>query len=127
MISSPFNQEHLADIKHAAVEILHQESLYESLDFGEGLLVYQYHSTIQQFHALCRELDFFPDFDWLAETAIANRLIQHPEEVSQLGLDNLRKVLYIHYKNEAFNPGHLAFLIDEGHFQQLLDRLSKFS
>lgn len=127
MTPSAFNPEHLTDIKHAAAEILQQESLYEAIDYGEGLIVYQYHDSIQRFHALSRELDFYPEFDWLAETALADRLIKHPEEVQNLDLDNLRKVLYIHYKNEAFNPGHLAFLIDERHFQKLLDCLSRFN
>lgn len=114
-------------MKHAAAEILQQESLYQTFDYGEGLVVYQYHDAIQQFHALCRELDFFQEFDWLAETALADRLIRHPEEISLLDLDNLRKVLFIHYKNEAFYPGHLAFLIDEGHFQKLIGCLSNLS
>lgn len=127
MIPPTFNLEHLTDLKHAAAEILQQEHLYEASDYGDGLIVYQYHETIQQFNALCRELDFYPDFDWLAETVLADRLIQHPEEIDALGLDNLRKVMCIHYKNEAFYPGHLAYLIDEGHFQKLLNYLSGFN
>lgn len=127
MTPSPFNSEHLSDLKHVAAEILLLNEFYEAIDFGDGLVVYQYQELIQQFHALSRELDFYPDFDWLKETALADRLIRHPEEIQQLDLDSLRKVMCIHYKNEAFSPGHLAFLLDEGHFQKLLNCLSKFS
>lgn len=123
MIPTVFNPDHLNDLRHAAAEILKQDALYEAIDFGDGLIVYQYHDSLLTFHGLSREFDFYPEFDWLAETPFADRLIRHPEDVAQLDLDNLRKVLCIHYKNEAFYPGHLALLIDEGHYHLLLRRL----
>ncbi len=127
MIPAIFDPEHLSDIRHAAEEVLRQEVLFEAFDYGEGLIVYQYHDALQDFHALCRELDFFPEFDWLSETPLADRLLSHPEEVANLDLDNLRKAICIHYKNEAFYPGHLAHLLEEGHYQKLLKHLVDFN
>lgn len=86
---------------------------------------YIYSKEFYHFIAALYAKGFLLMFEWVTWASESNNYIEHPELIQAADLITLRKLLTTHFYLERFVNGHLARLIDNGHFVAILNRLSE--
>lgn len=109
-------------LRALAVNLGRESTWYTKLQLEE-LEVYQYHDLLYKMMDLMRSTDFIYDFDWMGFGKQADQLIDKPELLEKADLETMRKLFTAHSRNEALNDGHMADMIDKGHFQKAVARL----
>jgi len=102
--------------------LLDIDQWYEKQQYEE-LLVYRYHDAFYKMLELMRGIEFIYDFDWMAYGKTAESFISDEKKLAKADLESLRKLFTAHSRNEALIDGHMAEMIDSGHFYSLVARL----
>lgn len=95
---------------------------YEKQQFEE-LLVFRYDDDIYALLETMRGINFVYEFDWMAFGKKAEQLIADPDLLARADLETLRKLFTAHARNESLFDGHMASMIDSGHFQRAVYQL----
>lgn len=66
-------------------------------------------------------------FDWPEWKERARLYIDEPQQLAQVDLLTLRKLLTTHLRAERFNEGHMLQMWQQGHLTALLQRLAEIS
>lgn len=104
-------------LRALAVSLGREEVWYTKLQLEE-LEVFQYHDLLYKLMDLMRATDFIYEFDWMGFGKQADVLIDKPELLEKADFETLRKLFTAHSRNEALKDGHMAEMIDNGHFQK---------
>lgn len=62
------------------------------------------------------------DFDW-SNWAEGRELVQHPERITTVPLETIRRLITAHVRAERFSGGHLASMCANGHIAAVRRRL----
>lgn len=108
--------------KHCAA-LAEKQPWYEKHHFEE-LLVYRYDDELYALLETMRGMQFICEFDWMAFGKKAEQLIADEALLAKADLETLRKLFTAHSRNESLYDGHMASMIDSGHFQKAVMRLS---
>ena len=65
------------------------------------------------------------EFDWTEWQTVAERYVEHPELLSDVGLGTVRKLFTTHVRKEGFSEGHLSKMVRSGHITAILHRLGE--
>ncbi|MDZ7956457.1 MAG: O-acetyl-ADP-ribose deacetylase [Aulosira sp. DedQUE10] len=84
---------------------------------------YCYSKEFNKFITSVYQENFVIGFDWPAWQNEAHRLITNPELLILADISTLQKLLTTHIRKERFCSGHLAAMIENGHFLAIFHRL----
>jgi hypothetical protein len=112
-----------ARLKKHCVALAEKQTWYEKQQFEE-LLVYRYVDELYALLETMRGMQFIYEFDWMAFGKKAEQLITDEALLAKADLETLRKLFTAHSRNESLYDGHMANMIDSGHFQKAVMRLS---
>ncbi|WP_242039700.1 O-acetyl-ADP-ribose deacetylase [Anabaena sphaerica] len=84
---------------------------------------YCYSREFNRFITALDQENFVIPFNWTDWQNEGNRLIKHPEFLATADLSTLQKLLTFHVRQDRFCSGHLAAMIENGHFLAILNRL----
>jgi hypothetical protein len=100
-----------------------EEKPFEWVALDDDIRVVLYSNSLEKVKSSLRDADFFQDFDWLSFGNETEDLLRNPDKVDSISLDLLRKVVTVHFRNEAFHEGHLAEMCENGHLNKLLNKV----
>jgi hypothetical protein len=84
---------------------------------------YSYSKEFNRFITALYTEKFVISFDWTNWQHEANRFVTSPELLNVADISTIQKLFTSHVRKERFCSGHLAQLIDNGHFLTILHRL----
>lgn len=84
---------------------------------------YEYSEDFNDFISAIHYNNFMISFDWPSWQPVAETYCQDPSLLASADLVVLRKLLTTHIRKERFCAGHLAMLIESGHFKYIMNRL----
>lgn len=84
---------------------------------------YAYSLDVDEFVTALYETGFIYEFDWPTWLRSEGRQYLLPGALAEADLETLRKLLTAHVRQDRFCSGHLASILDSGHFVEILRRL----
>jgi O-acetyl-ADP-ribose deacetylase len=84
---------------------------------------YNYSKEFNRFITALYTEKFVISFDWTNWQHEANLFVTTPELLNVADISTIQKLFTSHVRKERFCSGHLAPLIDNGHFLTILHRL----
>jgi O-acetyl-ADP-ribose deacetylase (regulator of RNase III) len=84
---------------------------------------YCYSKEFNRFITSVYQENFVIDFDWPAWQNEAHRFVTEPELLTLADISTLQKLFTTHVRQERFCSGHLAGMIENGHFLAIFNRL----
>ncbi|WP_208099131.1 O-acetyl-ADP-ribose deacetylase [Nostoc sp. 106C] len=84
---------------------------------------YCYSKEFDSFITSVYQENFVIDFDWPAWQNEAHRFVTDPELLTLADISTLQKLFTTHLRKERFCSGHLAGMIENGHFLAIFNRL----
>ena len=115
------SKEVVISVIDSAEKVFQKSPVYTKNDYG-GIEVFAYSKEYNRFQSLIRT-DFALDFEWTTWTVMANSYLKNPNRLISASLTDIRKILTCHIKNEALENGHLAYIVDSGHLDKVIERL----
>ncbi|MBD2502345.1 O-acetyl-ADP-ribose deacetylase [Anabaena azotica] len=88
---------------------------------------YSYSQEFESFIAALYAENFIIPFDWISWQQEATRFVTDPALINLADISTIQKLFTSHVRQERFCSGHLAKLIDNGHFLTILPRLQAIS
>ncbi|HEY9801783.1 MAG TPA: DUF6508 domain-containing protein [Leptolyngbyaceae cyanobacterium] len=88
---------------------------------------YSYSQELNGFIAALYAENFIIPFDWISWQQEATRFVTDPVLINLADISTIQKLFTSHVRQERFCSGHLAKLIDHGHFLTILQRLQAIS
>ncbi|MFN8616687.1 MAG: DUF6508 domain-containing protein [Dehalococcoidia bacterium] len=85
-------------------------------EYGDGMLA---------FIRACGENGWIEVFEWPAWAEEARRLHDDPATLNSADVPTIRKLLTLHIRNDRFNEGHLAAMVEDGHLAAVVRRLEQ--
>ncbi|MEA5567566.1 DUF6508 domain-containing protein [Anabaena sp. UHCC 0399] len=102
----------------------HQDcQLYDIQTEPLALDPYNYSKEFNRFITALYTEKFVISFDWTNWQHEANSFVTTPELLNVADISTIQKLFTSHVRQERFCSGHLAQLIDNGHFLTILQRL----
>jgi O-acetyl-ADP-ribose deacetylase len=100
-----------------------KDSVFYTVDTLDLLYPHIYSQKVLDFEKALYEENIIYVFDWVSWHAEAEKYFKDTELLKDADLDTLRKLLTLHARKERFCSGHLAHMIESGHFLNILKRL----
>ena len=85
---------------------------------------FEYADALVQFGHVVAGIGWIKPFDWPAWQGRAEEFVARPEEMERASLHDIQRLLTTHWRKERFCDGHLAEMLECGHFESLLGRLA---
>lgn len=86
---------------------------------------FEYSEPMLAFIRACAENGWIEVFAWPQWADDARRLHEDPTALAGAGIETIRKLLTLHIRNDRFNEGHLAAMVEDGHMAAVLRRLEQ--
>ena len=86
---------------------------------------FEYSEGMLAFIRACAENGWIEVFPWPEWAGEAKRLHDEPETLGKADIGTIRKLLTLHIRNDRFNEGHLAAMVEDGHLAAVLRRLER--
>ncbi|QLE58841.1 DUF6508 domain-containing protein [Nostoc sp. TCL26-01] len=84
---------------------------------------YHYSPEFNIFITALSQENFVIPFDWLTWRSEAMSFVTDPKRLNLADISTIQKLCSYHVRQERFCSGHLAKMIDNGHFLTILQRL----
>lgn len=86
---------------------------------------FEYSDAVLSFMRACAGNGWIEVFAWPAWAETARRLHDDPAALASADVPTIRKLLTLHIRNDRFNEGHLAAMVEDGHLAAVLRRLEQ--